>query len=170
VTVTADPALTQARDTLVRRRAAIDEAIKALDRVIESDTGPAPPSDPQPPSRPTSAETKPSLRHLAERRGARTDTAEAIITERPGVGVTPQELAEAMAERGVPLRSENLTRAARAVADRVRTRNPNVELENGRFVYRPPESPNGSATEATGRVRPEAFGQAADPQQEEHHE
>jgi hypothetical protein len=149
--VTADPSLTNALDTLLRRRAGLDRAIAALQEVIESEGG-------SPAAQPAGSANLSGVavgRGTAsgvltttpnERRGARTDTAEAIITERPGVGVSPQELADAMAERGVPIRSDNPVRAARAVADRVRTRNPNVELENGRFVYRPPESPNGSGT------------------------
>jgi len=72
-----------------------------------------------------------------QRRGARTDAVETILKERPGEGMSPEELAEELARRGVELRSENPPRAARAAANRARERNPEVVLVRGRFMWRP---------------------------------
>lgn len=135
-----------ALETLLRRRAGLDKAIAALQEVIESEGGSAA-------TRPTAAEpaylsatatgvgsASGVLTTGGDKRGARTDTAEAIITEQPGIGVTPQKLADALAERGVPIRSTDPARAARAIGDRVRARNSQVKLESGHFVYRPEDS------------------------------
>ena len=167
VTGVTDPSLIHARDSLVRRRKDIDAAISALDRVMAGDQSGDEPAKPEGGASPEKNWTAESAIHRGDdRRGARTDTAEAIIKERPGVGVSPKELAEAMAERGVPIRSSNPVRAARAVADRVRARNADVELENGRFVYRPSDSPNGTPRSGAGRINREAFELPDHPPQE----
>jgi ribosome-binding protein aMBF1 (putative translation factor) len=143
--MTPDPSLTQALDTLRRRRTALDDAIHAIERVIADEYPTSTPAEAPAKSTPKAIEWKPVRQ---PRRGARTDTAEAIIKDRGAFGVSPQELADAMAERGVPIRSENPARAARAVADRVRERNPDVKLVEGRFVHRP-ESTNGTEPAAS---------------------
>ncbi len=127
--MTADRSLLEARQTLVRRRDELDDAIRALDRVIgDHDAAGAP------------AEMNRSpVRHRAGR-GARADATEAIIIEAGDGGVSPEELATAFEARGMPLRSATPGRAARAAGNRARDKNPQIKLEAGRFVYRPETS------------------------------
>jgi hypothetical protein len=125
----ADRSLTEARDTLIRRRDALDDAIQALDRVIGDGA-----------NRIEVAVDKAPAATSKAPRGARTDATEAIIIERGEHGISPLDLARELDVRGIPLRSENPERAARAAGNRARERNGQIKLENGRFVYRPSQT------------------------------
>lgn len=125
--VETDPAIDAALTTLRRRRQEIDDAIRALERIGGGSTAD------QKPNRTAAKETAGGDR--APGRGARTDAVEEVLMETPGRGLTPEQLAQALKHRGVPLRSDNPARAARAAGNRARQRNPRITLRDGRFVY-----------------------------------
>jgi hypothetical protein len=127
-----DPSLNEALKTLRERRASIDDAIAALERLIGSEYA----SSTEPRSAAKSRKS-PVRRGATGQRGARTEAVVEILRDRGPEGLTPNELASALDERGVPLRSDDPPRAARAAGNRARERDPHIVLENGRFVYRP---------------------------------
>lgn len=123
-----DPAIDAALFTLRSRRSEIDEAIRALERLGGSRDVT---SDPEPSVR-KAPEARPAT---AAGRGARTTAVEDVLKAQPGRGLTPAQLADALAERGVPLRSDNPARAARAAGNRARERNSRIVLRDGRFAW-----------------------------------
>lgn len=138
-----DPALVAALAALRARRTDLDEAIRALERVVAGDT----PAEAKPeriiPQLPNPA----LFTRLPSRRGAQQEAVMEILTGEKGVPVTPEDLAGALERRGLPIRSDNPVRAARAAGNRAREKNPQIQLEDGAFVYRPhdaSEDENGS--------------------------
>ncbi len=117
-----DPSFAETLAKLRDRRTKIEAAIRALESVISDD-----PDAPAPPRKTVA----PSVG-----RAARLRAIEALLKESPE-GLKPSELAAALAERGMPLRSDNPPRAARAAANRAKEQNPDIKLENGRFIYAP---------------------------------
>lgn len=60
-----------------------------------------------------------------------------IFEEHPGEQISPQELANLMLADGWRTTSDNPARAARAAANRLRRDGHPIELQRGRFTYRP---------------------------------
>lgn len=136
----ADRSLIEARNTLVRRRDELNQAIHALDRVIGDKPAVMAPAKPN----------RNGTRSSLGGRGARTDAVVEILKAQPGEGISPGDLADLLEARGVPLRSENPARAARAAGNRARERDPSIKLEGGKFVYAPSETSQDPSPPSSG--------------------